>query len=115
MRYFSCLILLVSLIILILGCDSDSESLETELKVIVAPRGGEIASNATITVIFSRPVASASIMINGSEVSATSFDNRVFTFHPGVEGELIVTIEAEGGDGEALEGFVPVTYRASHA
>jgi hypothetical protein len=46
-------------------------------------------------------------MINGTPVAATTTDNKVYTFQPGQEGALTLTIDAEDDAGQGLDPAFP--------
>ncbi len=114
MRHLSCLILSIGLAFFTQGCAEDAKPQdlrETEIRVVsVTPSGGDISSNSVITVIFSQEIASPIIMLNNTQVAATTTDNKVFTFTSTEYGSVILTIETEDKAGRPLTGFKPIQF-----
>ena len=80
----------------------------------VTPPGGNISSNSTITVEFSKKMKDVTITINGAAVAATSGDNKVYTFQPGQEGALALAISGTDDCDQALDpGYAGASYTAA--
>lgn len=134
MHRYCTLLIALALVFLVAGCDKDSDPQETEeaeLQVVsVEPPGGTIASNVSVTVVFSKKVESATMKFGGTPVSAVTHDNKTYVISPltiekaasilGVDldcvgdpptlGPLMLTIEAEDDFGQNLAGFAPIEF-----
>ncbi len=119
MRYLSFLLLIISLFILMLGCEDEYQPRERKLEVYVETF---VPVGAPVHVIFNKKVASANIMVNGTPVSAKTSDNKVYELEISIPGEELecmnagdykeytVNIEATDEAGQSLENFTPLNF-----
>lgn len=114
MRKAYFLLFVIGLFTAVCGCGEDIEPedkyKDVKLEVSVSPLGGQISENTTITAVFSKPVASVTILFNGNPVVPQTANNKTYSFTPNTEGDLTLTIEAEDEYGEVLEGFEPIKF-----
>lgn len=89
------------------GGDDDDDACADNVapKVVsVAPNGGQISLNSTITVTLSKPVDTISITLGGAAVTNASSDKKVYTFTPTKEGAgQALAITAEDSCGDSLD------------
>ena len=101
------LLMAASMLFWLAGCGGDDDDDDCSENVApkvnsVAPNGGPVSLNSTITVTLSKAVDSASITLGGAAITANTSDNKVYTFTPTAEGTgqaLAITAEDSCGDG----------------
>ncbi len=101
------LLMAASMLFWLVGCGGDDDDDDCADNVApkvasVAPNGGTVSLNTTITVALNKAVDSISITLGGAAITATSTDKKTYTFTPTAEGAgqaLAVTAEDSCGDG----------------
>ena len=101
------LLMAASMLFWLAGCGGDDDDDDCSENVApkvnsVAPNGGAVSLNSTITVTLSKAVDSITITLGGAAISPTTTDNKVYTFTPTAEGNgqaLAITAEDSCGDG----------------
>ena len=103
------LLMAASMLFWLVGCGGDDDDDDDDCgdnvapKVAsVAPNGGTVSLNTTITVALNKAVDTITITLGGDAITASSTDNKTYTFTPTKEGAgqaLAVTAEDSCGDG----------------
>ena len=130
MRGLFCLLLVISFLALMSGCDEDTTPLEHPLRVVsVAPSGGDIATNSIISVTFNNAMESVRIYVLDSPwnpcftlTGATHFiGGKTATWTAGGEWESFmpageITLMITGTDifGQELEEYGPISFTMHH-
>ena len=112
------LLMAASMLIWLAGCGGDDEEEEVDEEaptVAVAPAGGQVSANTTVTVTFNEKVKDVSITLGGvAPADLASADNKVYTFTPGAaSGALAISASDEAGN--ALAGYAPVSFVVGEA
>jgi hypothetical protein len=108
------LLMAASMLFWLAGCggDDDDDDCADNVapKVTVAPNGGDIFLNTTITATFSKAVETVTITLGGAAVTPTVAGNA-YSFTPTKIGDnQALAITAEDSCGDALEGYTAVSF-----
>lgn len=114
----SALLMAASMLLWIAGCGDDDEEEEDAGPAPTATAsvssGQEIPANASITVTFSKSVASATISVSGATGAVTGIPGSTATWTPSPDmtaGAHTLTVTAEDSAGQALDpAFVAVNF-----
>ncbi|MBD3184139.1 hypothetical protein GF312_17780, partial [Candidatus Poribacteria bacterium] len=118
LRIFA-LLMAASMLIWLVGCGGDDEEEEETgpaptVTSVSITEGAQVAGNQSITVTFSKAVASATITVTGA-TGTTTVAGKTATWTPTGEippGAHTMTVSAEDSAGQALEGAVPINFTA---